>query len=759
MEKKIQPGVHNAHLRTLKQCLLLGSVTMLVACGGGGPIEKKLDNDIKPVSFRLSAQVHGLTQQGLVLQNSAIQDLAIPHAGIHHFSIEVPYKSSYAVSVKTQPKDELCTVTLGTGKLVTTHIPTVQVTCSPKTNTYTIGGTVTDLNPGNKLKLKNNNGDELEISTDPKFVFDTPVAYNSGYEVTVSEQPVNQKCDVSNGVGSGVKANVDNIHVACVTNIETFKIGGTVSGLKPNTSLVLVSHGDEFTIDKDGEFFFNKEVPFNKSYAVDFKSPPTDQVCTITNASQEHVTSLVDNIEVNCSTDTYQISGSLTGLIDGGQVTLNNNGEELHFKANQTFDFKTPVAYNGGYDVKVTTNPYSQTCSVENGFGSNVKQEVGPVKVSCKATVPVTVSNLHSFEAATLMFFKHDTVEPAGLMQASDGNFYGTTTYGGIFIAGSIFKMTPNGTVTDLHSFENNAGGGWTGGFPQAGLIEINGEFHGTTTNGGRDGNGTIYRYLPNSNHLTSTFFTGGLNPASELVHDKAGNLFGTSLGKTMGDVAAHNGTIYKMTLPNTLTTLHNFGDFVAGANQVDGAFPKAKLILAKDGNFYGTTQAGGTNNQGTIFRVNQIDGKFEVFHRFNGTDGRLPFAELVQATDGNFYGTTRNGGKDDAGTIFKMTPQGKVTTLHSFNMTDGAYLENALIQAKDGHFYGSTQGGGLYNNGTVFRVSSKGDFVGLHSFAGSPNGGIPNIRLVEGKDGHLYGATKFGGVHNNGSIFKVERR
>src|ERR1019366_6529104 len=147
-----------------------------------------------------------------------------------------------------------------------------------------------------------------------------------------------------------------------------------------------------------------------------------------------------------------------------------------------------------------------------------------------------------------------------------------------------------------------------------------------------------------------------------------------------------------------TFTTLVNF----AGAN---GAQPQASLIQGTDGNFYGTTEAGGTSGNcsggcGTVFKIT-AGGTLTTLHSFDGTDGAYPSAGLVQATDGNFYGTTGDRGASGncppfgCGTVFKITPGGTLTTLHSFDGTDGAYPSAGLVQATDGNFYGTTEGGG----------------------------------------------------------------
>src|ERR1019366_8681017 len=191
-----------------------------------------------------------------------------------------------------------------------------------------------------------------------------------------------------------------------------------------------------------------------------------------------------------------------------------------------------------------------------------------------------------------------------------------------------------------------------------------------------------------------------------------------------------------------TFTTLVNF----AGAN---GAHPQASLIQGTDGNFYGTTEAGGTSGNcsggcGTVFKIT-AGGTLTTLHSFDGTDGAYPSAGLVQATDGNFYGTTEGGGASGncsggCGTVFKITPGGTLTTLYSFNSSDGDRPSAGLVQASDGNFYGTTYYGGTSNNcggyacGTVFKISPGGTLTTLYSFCaqtGCPDGASPHAGLV----------------------------
>jgi uncharacterized repeat protein (TIGR03803 family) len=355
-----------------------------------------------------------------------------------------------------------------------------------------------------------------------------------------------------------------------------------------------------------------------------------------------------------------------------------------------------------------------------------------------------------------------DGADPTpGLIQATDGNFYGTTDLGGggncSHGCGTVFKITPSGTLTTLHSFDDA-----DGGYPLAGLMQAtDGNFYGTTLEGGASSNcgsygcGTVFKITPSGTLTTLHSFdsTDGANPEAGLVQATDGNFYGTTAaGGGSGNCAYGCGTVFKITPGGTLTTLHSF----SGA---DGANPEAGLVQATDGNFYGTTLEGGAYGYGTVFKITP-SGTLTTLHSFDFSDGSNPIAGLVQATDGNFYGTTLEGGAYDdcsgvsCGTVFKITASGTLTTLHSFDSTDGANPSAGLVQASDGNFYGTTENGGAYD-GTVFKITPSGTLTTLHSFTG-PDGYYPYAGLVQATDGNFYGTTEYGGAYNEGTVFRV---
>ncbi len=304
----------------------------------------------------------------------------------------------------------------------------------------------------------------------------------------------------------------------------------------------------------------------------------------------------------------------------------------------------------------------------------------------------------------------------AGVVQATDGNLYGTTFSGGANNntmvcpdggCGTIFKITPSGTLTTLYSFCSQSHCE-DGASPDAGLIQAtDGNLYGTTQGGGA--------YTP--------------------------------------ECVDGCGIVFKITPGGTLTTLHRF-------NKTDGAFIYAPLVQATDGNFYGTAFDGGANGLGTVFTITP-KGTLTTLYSFSGlTDGQQPFAGLVQAADGNLYGTTSHAGAYGFGTIFKITPGGALTTLQSFDGTDGAYPYAGLIQATDGNLYGTTFDGGAYGFGTIFKITPGGALTTLYSFCSQwpcTDGRYPYAGLLQATDGSFYGTTWWGGTTCcDGTVFSI---
>jgi len=304
---------------------------------------------------------------------------------------------------------------------------------------------------------------------------------------------------------------------------------------------------------------------------------------------------------------------------------------------------------------------------------------------------------------------QNDGADPDGaLVRDRKGNLYGTTNVGGAGGTGTVFKLAPDGTETVLHSFVDN--GGSDGARPYAGLTQgASGMFYGTTTVGGAHGQGTVFVITAKGKETVVYSFNDnaendGADPYGPLIMDNAGNLYGTtSVGGAHGQ-----GTVFKIAADGTESVLYSFND----NSENDGADPYAGLIMDKSGNLYGTTTVGGAHGQGTVFKV-APDGTETLLYSFNdnnANDGADPYGNLLADSAGNLYGTTEVGGTDGGGTIFRLAPDGTETLLHSFQgLTDGAHPYAGLIEDRkaDGKAYllGTASCCGAGDGDTIFSI------------------------------------------------------
>jgi uncharacterized repeat protein (TIGR03803 family) len=344
-----------------------------------------------------------------------------------------------------------------------------------------------------------------------------------------------------------------------------------------------------------------------------------------------------------------------------------------------------------------------------------------------------------------------------GLVQGADGDLYGVTSNDGG--PGSAFKISVTGAFTLLHSFTGSS----DGGVPDGALVQAsNGFFYGTTSYGGAKNYGTVFQMSATGGLktlLSFGYFLQGWNPIGALVQGSDGNLYGT----TYNGGSNYWGTVFKISTNGTLISLYAF------TNGLDGANPMAGVVQGTDGNFYGTASAGGAYSNGTVFKISST-GAFTPLHSFTGkTDGGTPFGALVQASNGNFYGTTSgqdSTGSSTVGTVFAINSSRSLTTVGSFaGVGAGANPQAGLVLGSDGRFYGTVVDGPGSSRpdllGGVFSVGAGGDFITLYNFTNGLDGAFPMAALMQATDGNFYGMANYGGPTTSsgvptGTIFRL---
>jgi uncharacterized repeat protein (TIGR03803 family) len=465
------------------------------------------------------------------------------------------------------------------------------------------------------------------------------------------------------------------------------------------------------------------------------------------------------------------------------------NGQGTVFKINSSGAFTILHSFTGVGDGR-----HPQVALVQgsdgNFYGTTPFGGVDDQGTVFKITASGTLTTLYSFTGTNDGGYPY-----AGLVQGSDGNFYGTTDadfYGSdpspIAPSGTVFQITPKGALTTLYSFTGGSDGGGSltalvqgsdgnfwgatastvfrigtngalitlytfagggdGGPPEVALVQgSDGNFYGTTSWG--DGAGTLFKISANGAFTTIFTLTNG-DPRAALVQGADGNLYGTtSVDYSFGEGNGAD-TFFKISAGGAFTTLY---DFTTGS--------PSRLIQGTDGNFYGTTASVFIENftdivysGGTVFKIT-ASGTLTTLCTF--TNGETPNG-LIQGSDGNFYGTTSDGGIYGNGMVFKISGDAVLTSLFSFSGTnDGANPQAGLVQGSDGYFYGTTSTGGSTNgDGTVFKISTTGALTTLYRFTGGDDGGGPEAALVQGSDGNFYGTTALGGTNGDGTIFRI---
>ena len=343
----------------------------------------------------------------------------------------------------------------------------------------------------------------------------------------------------------------------------------------------------------------------------------------------------------------------------------------------------------------------------------------------------------------------------SGVVFDRNGNAYGTTTAGGANGGGVVYKVDISTHVeTVLYSFT----GGADGGGPAGGVVfDGAGNLYGATSGGGKFGQGAVFKLSPAGQETVLFSFPGatdGADPAAGVTRDAAGDLYGAT---SQSGLYSH-GTVYTVSASGTESVLYNF---TGGA---DGAEPQGAVTLDTAGNVYGTTLYGGNGpgcanciTYGVVYKVNPAGQESVIYGFQGGADGYMPSSGVIRDAAGNLYGTTSEGGASGYGLVYKIDSSGVKTTLYSFTgTTDGAYPEGGVIRDAAGNFYGTAEQGGAFGLGVIYKLDTAGQFAVLHSFTGNPDGGFPTSGLIIDSAGNLYGTASGGGAYTAGDVYKL---
>jgi hypothetical protein len=394
--------------------------------------------------YRIGGTVSGLAGSGLTLQLNGTDSLSIAADGSFTFPPYVTTGGAYAVTVTGQPSSlsQTCTVTNDTGTATAT-VTNVQVTCT--TNTYAVGGSVTGL-AGSGLGLQLG-GQVLAVGANGNFAFPTALTDGSTYTVTVATQPthLSQVCSVSNASGTLAGGAITNVQVTCATN--SFSVGGTVSGLAGSGLVLQINGGGDMAISADGAFTFAPSMTDGSPYAVSVSTQPGNlsQTCAVTDGGGVLDGADVADITVVCTTNTYTVGGTVSGLAGNSLKLVLNNGDPQLIAANGSFAFPDALTDGTAYVVSVGTQPTTpnQTCTVQNASGTLAGANATDVTVTCTTNtyaVGGAVSGLAG-SGLTLQINGGET-----LPIASNGVFAFLTP----ITDGTAYIVTPIGQPTSL---------------------------------------------------------------------------------------------------------------------------------------------------------------------------------------------------------------------------------------------------------------------------------------------------------------------
>jgi 6-phosphogluconolactonase (cycloisomerase 2 family) len=405
----------------------------------------------------------GVLGSGLVLQNNGADSLAVASNGAFTFATPLPAGLPYNVTVVSPPINpyQNCIVSNGAGTTGGDNVTNVSVSCTTNVNpAYTIGGTVTGVSASAPLVLQNNGRDNLTLAADGPFTFSLPIPSGSVYAVTSlgTTGQQSQTCTFTNASGTVASADITNITIACTPNVP---VSVMVSGLA-GTGLVLQDNGgDNLSVTKNGTATFGTALASGAAYAVTVLTQPSNptQNCVVAKGSGKAAAPAVTGITVTCTTIGYTLGGTVAGLNGAGLVLQDNGGNNLAIAANGAFAF--PMSLPGGtpYNVTVLTQPanLSQTCSVNNSYGSITNANVTNIQVTCVTnsyTVGGTESGLPAGVGSVVLL---DNGGDATTVPGTGGNVL--FTFPTALLSGSAYAVTVQSAPAGYYCAVGNAAG------------------------------------------------------------------------------------------------------------------------------------------------------------------------------------------------------------------------------------------------------------------------------------------------------------
>jgi hypothetical protein len=585
-------------------------------------------------SYTLSASVSGLSGSGLVLSVDGANVEVPPGTTVQQLTVALPAGLQYSVLVASQPTGETCSVAGGEGTIGSANVANVVVTCAQ--TAYALGGTVAGLSVSG-LVLANGTDMVAVPAGGTSFTLPAEVAVGSSYDVTVKAQPAGLACAVSAGLGTMPASSVTSVRVSCTD--QPFTLGGTVT----NSPGITVANGSDTVSVPSGSgsssFTLPQAVAFGSSYDVTVQNVPAGRACTVTNGSGLMGASNVTNVAITCSTDTYSVGGSLSGLSAGDTLVIaNSNGDHTTIDPTQsTYTMNEPVAYGASYALTVLTQPTGKTCVIANASGTNVTANVTNANLSCAATLYTIGGTITGLNAAT------------GLVLQNNG---GDNT--AISANATTFSMTTGVPANALYSITV-----LTQPTPSS-VANATATISCTVSNGGgTTPNGNITSVLINCTN-TVTFATAG-GPYSWTVPSgitsvnvvATGGGGGGEGGNQYGDATGSGGWGGEVTTSLTVSSTPSLtitvggggggagagtGQYAGGSGGGGGASSvnpgSTEQIIAGGGGGGGVNGASGGNGNG---ENGQGDGG-------NGNSGGSGGSGGVGGNDGNFGGSSPGG-------------------------------------------------------------------------------------------------------------------